>query len=1527
MNFRQNRCFVGGPGDSMSGLTLWRLAVSCVAIILALVASGCAGLVAGNKDATTPLATYTLSGAISPTSGGNGATLTLTGASTATVSANSSGAFSFSSLANGTYVVTPTHTGFTFSPTSTTVTISGANVTGVNFTDSAISGPTYSISGTISPAAGGNGATVTLSGASSATTVANSSGAFTFTGLANGSYTVTPTNSGYTFAPASQSVVVNGANVTGINFTDTATSAPTYTVSGTISPTAGGSGATVTLSGAASGTTIASASGTYSFTGLANGSYTVTPTHSGYTFSPASQSVTVSGANATGVNFTATAVTYTISGTISPTAGGNGATVTLSGAASATTTASASGTYSFTTLANGSYTITPSKTGYTFAPGSQSVTVNGANLTGVNFTDNPVSTPTYSVSGTISPTAGGNGATVTLSGAASGTTTASASGTYSFTNLPNGSYTVTPSKSGYSFAPGSQSVTVNGANVTGINFTDTAVTYTVSGTISPTAGGNGATVTLSGAASATTTASASGAYSFAGLTNGSYTVTPSNSGYTFTPGSQSVTVNGANVSGVNFTDTAVTYTISGTISPTAGGNGATVTLSGAASTTTTASASGTYSFTTLANGSYTVTPSKSGYTFTPASQSVTINGANATGVNFTDSAPTYTVSGTVSPTAGGSGATVTLSGAASATTTASASGTYSFTGLAAGSYTITPTDTGYTYAPSSQNVTVSTANVTGVNFTASALPTSFTISGAISPTAGGSGATVTLSGASSATTTASASGTYSFTGLANGSYTVTPSSSTGYTFAPTNSSVTVSNANVNGVNFTASLGSASTTCANTTAAGWCHIPNLNMANVCPNSGTFSDIQGAGGCLAVVNAWSGGAADTNNNRLVYCGGGHGDYGGNECYSLNLADNPIDLSLGMNPTYPNTQISPAAPLPCTDTASSDSLAPNSRHTYNGIVFLPSSNQMTYMHGSLWCASGAAGYPMGMWLLNLTPDPAVVPFSYTHVNYTGTPPGSAPENSSTSGNYVVIEADYDPNTNNIFAWSACGQYHFALSSQVWTKDGASCAGEGSQDNAYFTPVVDPQRKKAWLFGGTVLSNGDISGGVNNFNFIYSAGSTNTLPDSTCNNWLGSSYAGAAYNSKWDRFFIWDGDGSVYIFDPNTLTCTTAASAVAGWSTSSDPGAAVTAGTFGRFRYFPGIDKFGLVNYNANSDQDPQDVQFWTMNAPAPQCDWGCRSTATGVVQALPLSSAASITGIGGTVNNSSTGDCAVSFDTSIESDSGQAVALFSIGANPTGDLNCNISFPMGQQFGEGTDFYYQWQEYWDANFLANSIGPYVSSANGGEGLKHLILYANTSSSGCASIELMHVDQSGRGYPQLNTDCGSYQLCINNGGGQPCVLSSSKIPSNDALWEQGMNLPTNAQVASGDTSYNCYNHLTNLTDGCANWQSGVWMTFYCHQHTVTWGASNGPNGGGDLTTKCWIAFPNQPMFQYINMQNYSMAYNQSTADKWANVEMTPYDTQQGSVTAPAATKRYANWILSTSPIPPPYGLAPDNQ
>jgi Protein of unknown function (DUF2012) len=409
MRFEHRKSVTGRNADTPVPASRIRRGVLCVATLLpALLVWGCAGVVSGQNSTAPPPPglTFSITGAISPAATASGTTVTLSGVANATTTVSSSGSFTFANLANGTYTLTPSHAGYSFTPSSLNITVSGANIsTGINFTATA---QTFGLSGTISPVAGGSGATVTLSGAGSATTTVNSSGNYTFTGLANGIYTVTPSRAGYTFNPTSQNATINGASVSGLNFTATQQVNPTFTISGTISPVAGGNGATVTLSGATAASTTANSSGNYSFTGLSNGVYAVTPSRSGYTFTPISQNATVNGANVTGVNFTATQQvnpTFTISGTISPLAGGSGARVTLSGAGSGTATADGSGNYSFTGLANGTYTVAPTNIGYTFSPVSLSETVNGANIGSVNFTATPVQAHSATLSWTASTSA------------------------------------------------------------------------------------------------------------------------------------------------------------------------------------------------------------------------------------------------------------------------------------------------------------------------------------------------------------------------------------------------------------------------------------------------------------------------------------------------------------------------------------------------------------------------------------------------------------------------------------------------------------------------------------------------------------------------------------------------------------------------------------------------------------------------------------------------------------------------------------------------------------------------------------------------------------------------------------------------------------------------------------------------------------------------------------------------------------------------------------------------------------------
>ncbi|HLL71231.1 MAG TPA: Calx-beta domain-containing protein, partial [Pyrinomonadaceae bacterium] len=164
----------------------------------------------------------------------------------------------------------------------------------------------------------------------------------------------------------------------------------------------------LTLSGAQTATTVSAADGTYSFQNLAEGgNYVVIPSRTNYTFSPPNISYASLNSDQLFTNFTATPITYTISGRVTMPGGAalSGVTVGLDGTQTGMVTTNASGDYSFTVLAGGNYTITPSKPGLAFSPPGRTITNLSGNQTGLDFVTAPpeanvlqFSAPTYQFS-------------------------------------------------------------------------------------------------------------------------------------------------------------------------------------------------------------------------------------------------------------------------------------------------------------------------------------------------------------------------------------------------------------------------------------------------------------------------------------------------------------------------------------------------------------------------------------------------------------------------------------------------------------------------------------------------------------------------------------------------------------------------------------------------------------------------------------------------------------------------------------------------------------------------------------------------------------------------------------------------------------------------------------------------------------------------------------------------------------------------------------------------------------------------
>ncbi|MFD0725383.1 PKD domain-containing protein [Lysobacter brunescens] len=110
-----------------------------------------------SKSVTVSSSTaYSLSGTVTTSAGAAISGVTVSNGSTS-VSTNANGQFTFANLANGTYTLTPSLSGYTFSPASRSATVNGANVTGQNFTGTASTGNWLSQSGSL---ASGGSATV-----------------------------------------------------------------------------------------------------------------------------------------------------------------------------------------------------------------------------------------------------------------------------------------------------------------------------------------------------------------------------------------------------------------------------------------------------------------------------------------------------------------------------------------------------------------------------------------------------------------------------------------------------------------------------------------------------------------------------------------------------------------------------------------------------------------------------------------------------------------------------------------------------------------------------------------------------------------------------------------------------------------------------------------------------------------------------------------------------------------------------------------------------------------------------------------------------------------------------------------------------------------------------------------------------------------------------------------------------------------------------------------------------------------------
>jgi len=313
------------------------------------------------------------------------------------------------------------------------------------------------------------------------------------------------------------------------------------------------------------------------------------------------------------------------------------------------------------------------------------------------------------------------------------------------------------------------------------------------------------------------------------------------------------------------------------------------------------------------------------------------------------------------------------------------------------------------------------------------------------------------------------------------------------------------------------------------AGTWIELPGSNLSSVVPSPTP----PGNTGPASVMIAWGGGAYDTERDRLIVWGGGHADYSGNEIYTFDITSQTWEM---VEPPSPNSLI----PSGGTPEALSDG-KPVSRHTYDGLAYIPSPyDSLWNQGGSRWSSGGGT---QATWQYQFSNSTWVQKVDSPSSSVLGVVSGY----DSSSGKVIhrgkFALSAFDPATNSY------SQLYY--NSAGWWLDA-------------FTAAVDPTRRYFVVLGGGEFSVFDLK--TNTFVNTSLSGDTSII----------NAFApGIAYDSVSDKMVAWNGGKDVYVLDLDTWVWTKNSA-----SSGATPTVASDNGTYGRFQYIPSKNAFIAVN-----------------------------------------------------------------------------------------------------------------------------------------------------------------------------------------------------------------------------------------------------------------------------------------------------------------------------------------------------------
>ena len=309
---------------------------------------------------------------------------------------------------------------------------------------------------------------------------------------------------------------------------------------------------------------------------------------------------------------------------------------------------------------------------------------------------------------------------------------------------------------------------------------------------------------------------------------------------------------------------------------------------------------------------------------------------------------------------------------------------------------------------------------------------------------------------------------------------------------------------------------------------WIEIPNSHLAGVLPKKSFEQPIRKIVGPGAIVGAWSGGAYDTKRNRLMIFGGGHADYCGNEWLAFDLDDLRWQLLSGPSDLTGYDDQSGMTP----------DGNPASRHTYNGLAYIPTTDEFLVHGGSLCNGAGSAD---NRWWI-------------------GNPEDGSWQYQGGKGTWLLgYSMAYDRVTDKVYESRRGPLFSYNPSNDKWVK---LTKKYGDVGRSGLTGVIDPKRRKFLLMGQGMM-------------FVYDLKSYERAVISADKNIpvISANAPGLEFVESIDRYVAWAGGKTIYLIHPVTWTISVI-------KTSGLEPKAGKRGTYGRFRYSTKYDGFVLVN-----------------------------------------------------------------------------------------------------------------------------------------------------------------------------------------------------------------------------------------------------------------------------------------------------------------------------------------------------------